>query len=284
LQLDIWIARAEKTWVEVLHSHAAGLFGHTYLPSHDHTHHRRVWNICRELLKELARKHTPIDESLVEGVLVAAYFHDLGMVTSIDVEHGKSGRDMCSAFFKDHDLQILTRMEEVLESIELHDVKDERIYKGIFPGKPADILSILSIADDLEALGTIGIYRYAEIYLQRRVSLVKLGDMVIKNAEVRFNNIKQHAVACTDLVEKYREEYDELISFYSQYNRQLYSVREPQEVHSDHLGAVNFIYSMSVEGNIPPQEFQLEAARSNTSKFVTDFFRKLKDELERARN
>ena len=282
--MDIWIVRAEETWLELLHSHAEEVFKRTFLPSHDHTHHQRVWNICREVLKEIADINSSMDDTLVEGVLVAAFFHDVGMVRSMDAEHGKLGSDLCRAYFRDRKLKPPARFEEVLESIELHDVKDERVYRGIYPGEPQDILSILSIADDLEALGTIGIYRYAEIYLQRWISLEQLGNSVIGNVTRRFNNISKHGKACSGVVERYRQQYEELILFYEKYNQQLLLEQEPRQVLSGPIGVVNHIRTMSVEGKITPQNFHAEMKKSSNNNFVNNYFRKLKDELELARN
>jgi hypothetical protein len=224
-----------------------------------------------------------MDETLVEGVLVAAFFHDVGMVCSMDSEHGKLGSDLCRTYFSDREVRRPERFEEVLGSIEMHDVKDERIYRGIYPGESPDILSILSIADDLEALGTIGIYRYAEIYLQRGFSMKQLGNSILDNVSKRFNNIVQHGTGCPDVVERYRKQYDELTRFYEDYNRQLLPERLPRKIMSGPLGVVNHIRIMSVERRITPQNFHMEIKQGNKSKFVYNYFRKLKDELERAR-
>ena len=38
-----------------------------------------------------------------------------------------------------------------------------------------DLLTILSVSDDLDAFGYIGIYRYTEIYLTRGIDPEKIG-------------------------------------------------------------------------------------------------------------
>ncbi|MCK5136355.1 MAG: HD domain-containing protein [Bacteroidales bacterium] len=282
-RIIIWIKRAEERWLNTLHNHAAGLFSGTFLPSHDHTHHRRVWNICRSLLTEIAVFNSHMDESLVEGVLIAAYFHDLGMVHSTKQEHGKLGRDICENYFKDKQIEPPSRFEELLDAIERHDIKEERIYSGIDPGNAPDILSILSISDDLEALGIIGVYRYAEIYLQRGIDLMSLGISILENVSTRFNNISKSCINCPGIVKAYRQQYTELVSFYDRYNQQLLLESNPEEVFSGHIGVVNYIRKLSVEGRTGPESYLLEITGNNRSNLVTDFFTRLNGELEKAR-
>ncbi len=56
-------------------------------------------------------------------------------------------------------------------------------------------LGILSVADDLEAMGTIGIYRYAEIYLLRDISLENWGNASWKMQQTGFRTSAK-AVSC----------------------------------------------------------------------------------------
>ena len=77
--------------MDELYENAKALFPDNLLPSHDHTHHMRVWNLCKVLLNEIATFNSRMDQSLVEGVLIAAFFHDLGMATSTREDHGKRG-------------------------------------------------------------------------------------------------------------------------------------------------------------------------------------------------
>jgi HD superfamily phosphodiesterase len=79
--LKIWIDLAELTWLDELYAHAANLFQHNFLPSHDHSHHLRVWNLCKSLLREVNVFCSDMDQSLVEGVMIAAFFHDLVFCT-----------------------------------------------------------------------------------------------------------------------------------------------------------------------------------------------------------
>ncbi len=224
-----------------------------------------------------------MDQSLVEGVLIAAYFHDLGMVYSMKEEHGKLGRGICEKYFREKEIKPPSRFEELLDAIERHDVKQERIYPAILPGDTPDILSILSISDDLEALGIIGIYRYAEIYLQRGISLINLGISILGNVSARFNNILKSCASCPDLVNTYRQQYTELVSFYDRYNQQLLLEPTPGEVFSGHIGVINYIRKLSVDGTTGPEYYLPEIIESDRSSVVTEFFTRLKNELDQAR-
>ena len=74
--IDIWIRQAEDRWLDLLYSNAKRLFRKNTLPSHDHSHHMRVWNLSKSLLREISTFNPGIGRSLVEGVLIAAFFHD----------------------------------------------------------------------------------------------------------------------------------------------------------------------------------------------------------------
>ena len=53
----------------------------------------------------------------------------------------------------------------------MHDDKEGPARTLAQAGEQTGILTVLSIADDLDAMGVIGIYRYIEIYLKRNIHL-----------------------------------------------------------------------------------------------------------------
>ena len=271
--VEIWIARAEATWLDKLYTNAESLFQNSSLPSHDHTHHLRVWNLCKTLLREIVTFNSRMDQSLVEGVLIAALFHDLGMVYSTREDHGTLGSECCKRWFRETGSVAPERFDEILRAIEQHDRKDEQIYKSFHPETPPEILGILSVADDLEALGTIGIFRYAEIYLMRGIPLEELGTRILENVHTRFEKLSDGCRLCEGLVEKFRKEYDELCNFFDQYKLQLLTVSEVDTVSSGPLGVINYIHKQGLD------KTGLDRAESE----VKDYFRKLEYELDRAR-
>jgi len=272
-ELEIWIDRVETTWFDLLFDNAKTVFQDNTLPSHDHTHHMRVWNLCKTLLREIATFNSRMDQSLVEGVLIAAFFHDLGMASSTREDHGRLGSERFLEWFRDRGSARPERFEEITRAIELHDRKEVQVYKSFSRESPPEILGILSVADDLEALGTIGIYRYAEIYLKRSIPLEELGTRILENVRARFKHLSDGCRLCECVLEKYRLQYDELCLFFEQYNIQLLTVSQTDEVSSGPLGVINYIRRQGLD------KTELDRADSE----VRDYFRKLEYELEQAR-
>lgn len=278
--MNQWIREAEEKWLEPLYQNALQLFEGTFLPSHDQEHHLRVWHICKNLLLEISGFNKKMDPDLVEGLMVAAWFHDLGMSLRTDMEHGILGREMCEKFFLDHALPKPIRYGEVLEAVEKHDQKGESVYALFVPGTPPGILDILSIADDLDALGIIGIYRYVEIYLLRKIPLHLLGIRILENAMNRYGNMVNSCAHCPWVISSYRGQYDLLVEFFNLYNQQILIHGDPQQVLQGQLGIVNHIRRLGVEGLVRPEYYlqQLDRAKAGTT--VQSYFNKLKDELE----
>jgi hypothetical protein len=216
-----------------------------------------------------------MDQALVEGVLIAAFFHDLGMVRSLSEEHGRLGRDLCRNWFREYTQDTPGNFPEILRAIELHDRKGEPVFGPFRPGIRPEILGILTVADDLEALGTIGIYRYAEIYLQRGLPLEELGNRVLANALSRFEMFRESCRLCPALIRKYLSQFEELNRFYLEYNLQLRTVSVPGEVLEGPLGVVNYIHSPG-PGPDPGQGDGIPEA-------LKDYFNVLEHELDQAR-
>lgn len=282
-KIDIWIGQTEEDWLGVLVAFAEERFQDTWLPSHDQSHHLRVWNIAKALLREISAHNTTIDHSLVEGVLIASLFHDLGMASSTREDHGRLGSQLCESWFQEADRLKPLRLKEILEAIELHDIKEKRIYASFRPDSPPEILGILSVADDLEAMGTIGIYRYAEIYLARSIPLKELGTRIRENAQTRFGNLSDGCRMCHQLIETYRRQYDELLRFFEQYQLQVEETLHPETVSSGPLGVINYIRSLSLLQRVSPFHLFAESEKVNTDEKVSSYFRALKYELEQAR-
>ena len=282
--LQIWIEDAEKNWQELLQAYTKEIFSGTFLPSHDHTHHSRVWNIGKTLLEQIGTFNKYLDPGLVEGLLIASMFHDLGMVVTREKEHGRISREMCEDFFRQRKLKKPERYKDLLDAIERHDIKDERVYFDIDPGERPDLLTLLSLADDLEALGNIGIYRYAEIYLVRGMNLSELGIQILGNVSIRFNHISKSCALCPEILRDYRPQYAALVSFFDRYNQQLLVETDPALVRSGYIGIVNTIRRLSVEGTTRPEDFPAEVEQGDPPKLMLDFFTELTEDLQNARS
>ena len=281
-QAEIWISRAERAWLKPIEAHITHLFSGIYLPSHDHTHHRRVWHLCRQLIREIGQYNQHFDYKTVEGILIASWFHDVGMIHSTDEKHGAAGSDMCKAFFPKERDSRPEAFDEVLEAILKHDQKEDRIYAGIVKEQRPEILSILSIADDLEALGTIGIYRYTEIYLERGIPPGELGERVIRNANKRFRRLSGCRL-CGNLINAYGQQWKELTSFFREYTRQIGEDGDPSLTETGPLGVVNHIRTLGLSDHIRPEVMADRIRQNGSDRFVKEFFTRLQDELEKAR-
>lgn len=207
-QLKTKITRIEEEWLETLFSYNRKLFLKVGMPSHNENHHLRVWSYVKKILKLLNNdKHFSEDE--LECLIVATFFHDMGMVYTMDVSHGLEGRRLCENFFRKGNFQRPARWEETLKMIEMHDDKE---YKN--KTENYSLLSVLSIADDLDAFGLTGAVRYAEIYLLRGMLIEQLAETVIKNAQKRFAHLHKKFKDYPVFIGNQEKRYKNLINFY----------------------------------------------------------------------
>jgi hypothetical protein len=193
--------------------------------------------------------------------------------SSVREDHGRLSREACEQWFRENGHNLPDRYEEILKAIELHDRKDEQVYDSFQPGNSPKILAFLSVADDLEALGTIGIYRYAEIYLKRGIPMDELGNRILENAGNRFNKILEGCRLCHGILEEYQNQYDELKSFYKQYILQVQLTSQAEKENTGPLGVINYIRTRGLD----------KSALKEAGKDVIEYFINLEYELEKAR-
>ncbi len=154
------------------------------------------------------------DPLFVEKLLIACYLHDVGMAIDTGSKHGHLSRKICEDFIFQEKIDPAD-YADLLEAIENHDNKE---YKG--NQQDNRLLLYLTVADDLDAFGYTGILRYADIYLERGVSLTDLGGMVMENSGKRFQNFEKAFSDYPELVEKHRTRYQVLLRFFSEFDRQ----------------------------------------------------------------
>ena len=212
--------------------------------------------------------------------MIASFFHDLGMAQSPREDHGRLGRELCQSWFSERGHNPPAGMESILEAIEWHDTKEARIYPKA--GSPPGILGILSVADDLEAMGIIGIYRYAEIYLLRGIPMAHLGTRVLENAEKRIRNLTSPGIFAK-VMDDYQQQFAELTRFYRRYNQQWLSVEEPEMAEEGQVGVINYIRKRSLGGKVRPEDLIIYAGEEGKAPLIQEFFSKLKHELEKER-
>ena len=133
--------------------------------------------------------------------------------------------------------------------------KNPEIYRGIHPERSPEILSILSVADDLEAIGVIGIYRYSEIYLKRGISMVNLG---CEHTEECNREIQEylHGWATVVMISRRSSVSNMTGWFHSLTCTTGNCCRFPfmmAKLVTGHVGVINYIRRLSVEGNTRPE-------------------------------
>jgi hypothetical protein len=187
------------------------------LPSHGIEHHRRVWHYAKEILTQLELYGYGIDQALTDNLIVASWLHDSGMSIDQGFSHGIEGRKICERFLSENGLST-DYFSEALAAIENHDNKEYLV-----TNRPGELLTILSVADDLDAFGYIGIYRYLEIYITRKIPLGEIGLLVSENCDTRFQNFLRSYGRIGSLIEKHTPRYHTINSFFNDYNNQAIS-------------------------------------------------------------
>ena len=180
------ITDVEKQWLSLLYHHCRQTFEGTFLPSHDHYHHYRVWHFARQVFAALDQAGRPVSALKIEQTIIAVFFHDLGLTVTLDEAHGRAGRELCREFFRKNKLTPPVGFEEILDAIEKHDEK--KVMQKTVTGLKDEhnLLNILSACDDMDAFGYTGVYRYAEIYLLRGIPAGELAGRVLPNLENRY--------------------------------------------------------------------------------------------------
>jgi HD superfamily phosphodiesterase len=213
------VESAEHQFKQILEDFFITRYDERSLASHGIDHHRRVWNYAKELLKLKFYTTTGLSFQFITKLIIACYLHDIGMSVDSGIRHGKHSSNLCKEFLSKNNLRI-NEYEDLLETIGNHDRKE---YTG--DSEVNELLTILSVADDLDAFGFSGIYRYSEIYLIRGIKPEIIGEVVIENAAKRFEHFEKKFGMNNPLVQKHRDRYDILISFFSEYNKQAPSYR-----------------------------------------------------------
>jgi HD superfamily phosphodiesterase len=197
---------AEDKWGKPIHQYLSALFNKKWLPSHDIAHHTRVWQNACEICNAIELKYPVQDAQFYEKLIIACFFHDVGLLNDSSETHGKSSRKICEKFLHLHTDMVSFDGIEMLETIENHDKKNYDLDSnaGII-----NFFNILSIADDIDAFGAIGAYRYMEIYLIRNINPRSIPEKILDNAKKRYENfthvIKKIPFSSQTIDHKYNE-------------------------------------------------------------------------------
>jgi HD superfamily phosphodiesterase len=272
MNLTETIESAEKQFKQILEDFFISVYNEKSLSSHGIDHHRRVWNYAKDLIRLIPSKNKNQIIRLPSEAIIACYLHDIGMAVDQGPKHGKQSRDLCKTFFAENKIPENNWLD-VLEAIENHDNKDY-----ISNSTRNELLKVLSVADDLDAFGLTGVFRYSEIYLAREIGYDKIGYMIRENARKRYVNFIKAFGSFDELVVKHWERYYLLDMFYVKYNEQLPLYQFGTEHPSGFCGVVEVILFL-MKNNLQLKDFFFDPEKFSSDKVIRWFFVELEKEL-----
>jgi HD superfamily phosphodiesterase len=275
--IDSTLKTVEEKWLQTLFTRCKEIFSQTYLPSHDESHHFRVWLFAKQLIRELEKANYSFDVNRIEKIILAIFFHDTGLSVEPGAEHGRFSRRFAGEFFKQSPVKPPDGLDEVLTVIEKHDDKE---YAGTFAqpsASPDGLFLVVNASDDLDAFGITGIYRYAEIYLLREIQGKDLAIQVQENSAIRFRGFFSVYGFLGPFAEHQRIRYQILQKFYNDLIFQhktgtVSKITGPSAV-------IQQIQQSVLEKKLPLKQLIREAETTSNDPYVLDFFRLLGDEV-----
>ncbi len=275
--LNETIVGIEKEWLKPLYLHVDGLFSGTNLPSHDADHHLRVWVHCRELMLELEKAGVPIDEETIKQSLIACFFHDTGLLKDLGENHGAESRLLCRLYLVDHPEFAVKNTESLLHAIEKHDDKSEKNIEANNIEEVKTTHRLITTADDLDAFGFIGVFRYLEIYIKRNVDTYQIPGKIISNLKGRFNNFWQSYSFLQQYAQLQKIRYSQTLGFFANLDAQL-SARN--QLPNGYVEVFNILFGFVASKQSDLTPLISEILETSTSDFVLTFFKRLKSENE----
>ncbi|HEX7493177.1 MAG TPA: HD domain-containing protein [Bacteroidales bacterium] len=266
------IESAENKYKQILEEYFLSVYDEKSLSSHGIDHHRRVWGYSKELLQLKVCRTAEKISQLPSKLIIACYLHDIGMSVNPGTKHGKHSRKLCLQFLTKNNLPE-SDFYDVLEAIEYHDNKD---YNNKLHSN--DLLTILSVSDDLDAFGFSGIFRYAEIYLTRGINPEKIGYLIRENSKKRLDNFAKKFGYDSEIVKKHIKRYYTLDNFFEKYNEQLPSYHFDTKNPSGFCGVIEIIMFL-MKNNLQFKDFIKEAKKYSDDPVNLWFFEELEKEL-----
>ncbi len=262
----------ENKYKQILEDFFSGEWRNTFLPSHDIDHHRRVWQYAKEIISLAGDGETSQDLSFCSGLIIACYLHDAGMSVDTGPEHGAFSRALAEKFFDTNSIPP-GDFSEVLSVIENHDKKE-----ADYDDDPFSLKTVLSVADDLDAFGFTGIYRYTEIYLARDISPDKIGYMIRENALTRFKNLERIYKGFDPFFRKHRARYEIVDDFFKEYNKETVQSFSGHATIEGYRGVIMVIGDLLRE-RLSLQEVYLHKPGVSTVTVKKWYFKRLLEEL-----
>jgi hypothetical protein len=265
------IESSEKKFRNLLEEFFRKIYNNSFLPSHGIGHHQRVWHYAKEILHTIRDNGFETEPDLTDKLIISCFLHDSGMVVDPGINHGPESRKFCERFLYENNITE-TDFTDVLDTITNHDNKEY-----ISKYHPSDLMSILSVADDLDAFGFIGIYRYLEIYLTRNKTLEELGFLITENSENRFRNFINTYSFSSQLIERHSLRFNIINSFFNEYNNQITSYKLDNKPTTGYCGIAKLIREM-IQNNLTEQQL-INYSKDFPDPVIQWFFGELEHEL-----
>jgi hypothetical protein len=272
MNLTASIESAELRFRQILEDFFVSVYDEKNLYSHGIDHHRRVWRYARELLFVPLINNNSGPSCNPSELIIACYLHDIGMSVEHGPRHGKVSRELGTQFLEKNNLHEKD-FKNVLDTIEYHDRKDYFAKTG-----RNDLLNLLSVADDLDAFGFTGIYRYSEVYLTRGITPVRLGHLVLENAKKRFDNFETIFGTDAFYVQIHRKRYSILKSFFTHYNKQAGTYDFSTAEIEGYCGVIQ-LFMLMINSKMSFRDFLTETEQYQDDVVIGSYFDGLKSEL-----
>lgn len=271
------INSSEQKWLKPLYKFNRTLFERTHLPSHDAEHHLRVWLHCRGLLIELHKAGIKPTHDTIDKALVACFFHDTGLTIDMGEKHGLLGRKICEDFFNDNKELKIKDFDEILEAIEKHDDKSKLIDSESSHYAMKSLNKLVSSADDLDALGYIGVFRYIEIYLKRGIPNNEIAKKISTNLRNRFSNFINTYSGLPKYSEKQKFRFKETFDFFTDLDYYLnYELKQEDSP----LAVFNILKDCLIDKEMGINETIDNTLQTCSQSYALGYFSKLRNELE----
>ena len=254
------IAQVEQAHCHKLYKEINKIFESTWMPSHNLEHHKRVWALTKELLKSYSKQSFDFSYEFIEALLFAVFFHDTGLTRTVSIEHGKQSAVLAREYLSKHPIQFKSIGAEMLKAIELHD--DKEYFSMRNTTSQPTLLSLLSAADDLDAFGAIGVYRYIEIYSMRNISANNIIPSIIENIKKRHMFVRSVLVFDNTLSKKHLKRYRLSIQLLKQLNTK--DIAELME-HIKKRDTINTITRISSTDSENLKKLKTEMHKENVS-------------------
>jgi HD superfamily phosphodiesterase len=266
METAAFIMSAETRYIKMLEEYFISVYEEKLLPSHGLSHHRRVWKLAKEIIL-LPDHHYKINPEIIPGLLIACFLHDIGMSVDSSPRHGRCSMQLCKTFLQKNNLNEKD-FPDLLQAILDHDNKDYTNDEF-----NPDLLTILSVSDDLDAFGITGIYRYLEICITRRTNVLTLGRLIRENASKRFDHFEKSGFPET-FKARHRQRYRVLDNFFAEYEKQViyyeFNGRNPEQ-----YCGIEEIISSFVREKKDLFDFLNEPEYNNYDPVIRSFFEKL---------